>query len=110
MKDLTMDESNETTDINDILLKLGREHAIKEGFTPTGRKVGVGLVANTALYRLQYVDSKPGKLPAPYDGMYTRVEYAAADLKRYLEEFWDTSERAGAKKLRKEHAERASAA
>ena len=82
-----MDESN-TVDIDSILQKLGRDQAIKEGITPTGRKVGVGKVANTALFRIQFVDEKPGKLPAPYDGAYTKVELAAKDMVTYLEGAW----------------------
>jgi hypothetical protein len=90
----------------EMILKQGKEWAIKEGYTPTGRKLGVGQVANTALYRIQYIDDKPSRMHPPYDGMYTKPVLAQDDLNNYLKEFWDLSEREALKSRRNEFAAR----
>jgi hypothetical protein len=95
-----------SVDPMEMILKQGKEWAIKEGYTPTGRKLGVGQVANTALCRLQYVDSKPSRMHPPYDGMYTKPTLAREDLDKYLREFWEMSEKESQKKRRSEFASR----
>lgn len=103
MPDPTMEG---TVDPMEMILKRGKEFAIKEGYTPTGRRLGVGQVANTSLYRLQYIDDKPSRMHPPYDGMYTKPTLAKADLDKYLKEFWEMSEKESQKARRKEHAQK----
>jgi hypothetical protein len=77
---------------------LTRENAAPKNILPTGRKVGVMPVRGSGRYRLGYVDSKPGALPAEYQGEYTGIHYAEQALQRFVTLFWDMSDNEQKKK------------
>lgn len=71
---------------------LTREEGLKDGITPTGRKIAVEPIKHSALYRIQFADGKGGLLPDNLRGMYTSRPRANEDLTKYLKDFWDTSD------------------
>ena len=79
-----------TAETEEVVLK--REDAIPKLITPTGRKVGAIHIPGTAMYRLGFVDGKPGDLPFRYSGTYTGLQRALMDAKAYVTAFWDTSD------------------
>ncbi len=86
----------------DFGAKFNREQAIREGYTPTGRKVGVALVKGTSLYRVFFVDDKPGPRElSEIDSMFTKPEFAIDAMSKYLKDFWDLSDAAGKRTERK---------
>jgi hypothetical protein len=74
---------------------LNRQLAMQQGYTPTGRKVGIVPLSGYNLYKVMFVDSKPGpKDVTDIDGMFTRAEYAKDALDEYLEKMWNMSDAA----------------
>lgn len=79
-----------------------RDYALANNLTPTGRKLGVAKVANTSLYRIGFVDDKPGRLPDTMgDEKYTRTDIAQSALTEYLTKLWNESDAASVKNARK---------
>lgn len=79
----------------DFGAKFNREMAMREGYTPTGRKLGVSIVKGTSLYKVVYVDDKPGPRELTdhgLDSMWTKPEMANEALQKYLKAFWDMSD------------------
>lgn len=71
---------------------LSREDAISKYMTPTGRVLDIVPVRGLGMFRITFVDEKPGKLPDEISGMYTGVAHAKSALLRYLNAFWDLSD------------------
>lgn len=73
---------------------LTRENSIPNLITPTGRQLGVrAWPKNPGLYEVVYVDGKPGSLPDTLAGHhFTKKDIAIHHIKKYLTEFWDTSD------------------
>lgn len=88
---------------------LSRDEAITSNTTPTGRVLGVKMLGEYGLYKVKYVDGRGGEVPAEVNGLYTKGEYARADMLRYLSEMWDMSEEAANKARLKNHREKVSA-
>jgi hypothetical protein len=74
---------------------LTRETAIPELTTPTGRKFGIRpFDQNPSLLEIHYADGKPGELPEKFKHhRFTKKELAVNYIKKYLEEFWDISDK-----------------
>lgn len=77
---------------------LTRDAAIPKNVLPTGRALGIVPVKGAGRYMLSYVDGKPGSLPDQYTGTYTGISQAERDLKRFLNDLWDVSDKATKKK------------
>lgn len=77
---------------------LTRDKAIPDNILPTGRKVGPIPVRGTAFFTIGYVDGKAGKVPEEYQGNYTGIRQAEKDIKRFVRELWDVSDKAQSKK------------
>ncbi len=89
----------------DFGAKFNREQAIAQGYTPTGRKLGIAVVKGTSLYKVFYVDDKPGTREISemgLDSMWTKPEFAEEAMRKYLTEFWNMSEAAAKKAERKQ--------
>lgn len=82
---------------------LDREAAIKDKLTPTGRKLGVVLEQDVALFRVEYTDGKGGALPGELTGKWTKAEWAAENIQRYLKQMWDMSDLETQKLARRNH-------
>lgn len=76
---------------------LTRDKAIREGVLPTGRKVGIVPIRGYNLYEIKYIDGN-GEIPDAYKSRYTALHYADKELKRFLNDFWDISDKATRKK------------
>ena len=86
---------------------LNRESAIKENTAPTGRKYGVLLCQNSMLFKVGFVDNKPGDIPDHLSGLWTKAEWAHKEIQKHLEKMWDmsdhiTNKNARSKKYQKE--------
>jgi hypothetical protein len=77
---------------------LTRSTALPKNILPTGRQVGVVPVRGSKFYELSYVDGKPGTLPKEYQSRYTGIRYAENELKRFVTDFWDLSDKQTVKK------------
>jgi hypothetical protein len=73
---------------------LTREYGLAHNITPTGRKLGIVAVVGTGSCRIKFVDSKPGDLPEELSGLFTGFPFAQKTLNKYLNRFWDTSDKA----------------
>jgi hypothetical protein len=76
---------------------LTREKAQPQNILPTGRKIGIQHVKGTSMYKLHYLDGA-GELPDRYKSFYTGISQANKDLKQFVSEFWDISDKASTKK------------
>lgn len=85
---------------------LERTTAITNNTTPTGRELGVVMNREYGLFRIRYVDNKPGDLPNNLNGLYTKHEYAASALRNYIREMWDMNDKAVEKARLKSHREK----
>lgn len=75
-----------------------RDYSLANNISPTGRKLGIVKVANTSLYRIGFVDDRPGKLPDEMgDEKFTRTDIAQEYLTRYLKKLWEESDAASAR-------------
>lgn len=61
---------------------------LQHGVTSTGRQLGVVTTADHGLWRIRYIDGKPGNLPERLQGRYTGVKFAQFDLDTFVEETW----------------------
>lgn len=77
---------------------LSRDAAIEAFTTPTGRVLGIELDRTIGKYFVRYVDEKGGSLPEELRGQFTAPKYAESLVKRYLNQFWDTSDKASKKR------------
>lgn len=81
------------TDAVTALSKMNVEDAIEKLIAPTGNVIEVVKVANSALYALRFKNG--GQLPNEYnlrDGKWTSPQLAMDDARKYLRDFWATSE------------------
>lgn len=69
---------------------LTREIGLKENTLPTGRKLEVVGLSQAGLYKIKAEGA--GTLPKKFAGTYTSRPRAESDMKKYLREFWDTSD------------------
>ena len=72
---------------------LSRDKAEKENILPTGRKVGIKHLRGTSMYYLTYVDGKAGDIPSEYQSKFTGLQSAERELRRFVRELWDVSDR-----------------
>lgn len=79
-------------------LKEGLAH----GVTATGRQLGIVGAKIHGLYKIQYIDGRPGSLPEKLQGRYTGIKYAQLDLDRFIKETWDFAEENTPKRSRKQ--------
>lgn len=83
----------------DPSILLTRDLAMAQGYTPTGRKIGIVALSGYNLYRVQFVDNKAGpKDIAEIDSMFTRAEYAKEAMDKYLTAMWEMSDAASRKR------------
>lgn len=76
---------------------LTREIGLRDGITPTGRKLVPVPDPQRGMYWIRYADGKGGQLPAQVAGAYTGLTRAEVALKEFLEMFWDLSDAASRK-------------
>ena len=69
-----------------------RDAAIKEGYTPFGRKLGSMMEEQYGLFRVVYVDGKGGALPDVISGKWTSGAACDRDLNIYLQRQWSLVE------------------
>jgi len=80
---------------NDVLTK---DTAAPKNVLPTGRKLGIVPVKGSGHVQITYVDGKPGSLPERYTGRYTGMTSAEKDLKQFVNDLWEISDKATKKK------------
>jgi hypothetical protein len=86
----------------DPSILLTRGLAFEKGYTPTGRKIGVVSLSGYNLYKVMFVDDKPGpKDLSDIDSLFTRADYAQAAMDEYLTSMWDMSDAATRKREQK---------
>lgn len=82
---------------NEAPTVITREPSIADNVLPTGRRLGVVPVRNTAMYQINYVDGKGGELPDDYKGRFTSIRYAQNELSRFVASLWDVSDKAASR-------------
>lgn len=96
MTDPIMDESN--LDLVDDLLT--REQAIANLMAPTGYKLVILKNPSNHMCRIAWNDARV-KLPKELEGEWTSMRIALEEANAYLKKFWDMSDAATAKSLRR---------
>jgi hypothetical protein len=80
------------------------EEGLKYGVTATGRQLGIVSAKTHGLFKIQFIDGKPGTLPERLHGRYTGTRNAKLDLDNFIRETWKIADE-HAKKSRGKKAE-----
>ncbi len=77
------------------------QEGLKLGITSTGRQLGIIPARTHGLFRINYIDGKPGALPERLSGRYTGAKFAQEDLDSFITETWKIAAEHSPKKSKK---------
>ncbi len=77
------------------------KEGLAHGVTSTGRQLGIVPAKPHGLFKIQFIDGKPGSLPEKIQGRYTGQKFAKFDLDKFIEETWKIAAYLSPKKSKK---------